>query len=70
MRWSGFSQTGVVSIHRPQGSTRIRLYPQRLVYDLLEAFNVAQTNLSDETMRDIGLVQSYDSGRRNRLYER
>ena len=42
-------------IHRPQGSTRIRLYPQRLVYDLLEAFNVAQTNLSDETMRDIGL---------------
>ena len=42
-------------IHRPQGSTRIRLYPQQLVYDLLEAFNVAQTNFSDETMRDIGL---------------
>ena len=42
-------------IHRPQGSTRIRLYPQQLVYDLLEAFNVAQTTLSDAVMRDIGL---------------
>ena len=42
-------------IHRPQGSTRIRLYPQQLVYDLLEAFNVASTNFSDEVMRDIGL---------------
>ena len=42
-------------INRPQGSTRIRLYPQQLVYDLLEAFNVAQTDFSDETMRDIGL---------------
>ena len=42
-------------IHRPQGSTRIRLYPQQLVYDLLEAFNIAQTNFSDDVMRDIGL---------------
>lgn len=42
-------------IHRPQGSTRIRLYPQQLVYDLLEAFNVAQTDFGDEVMRDIGL---------------
>ena len=42
-------------IHRPQDSTRIRLYPQQLVYDLLEAFNVTQTNLSDDIMRDIGL---------------
>lgn len=42
-------------IHRPQGSTRIRLYPQQLVYDLLAAFNVARTNFSDEAMRDIGL---------------
>ena len=42
-------------IHRPQGSTRIRLYPQQLVYDLLEAFNVAQTNFGDDVMRDIGL---------------
>jgi len=42
-------------IHRPQGSTRIRLYPQQLVYDLLEAFNVARTNFGDDVMRDIGL---------------
>lgn len=42
-------------IHRPQGSTRIRLYPQQLVYDLLEAFNVAGTTFSDDIMRDIGL---------------
>ena len=42
-------------IHRPRGSTRIRLYPQQLVYDLLESFNVAQAGLTDEVMRDIGL---------------
>ena len=42
-------------IHRPKGSTRIRLYPQQLVYDLLEAFNIARTNFSDDIMRDIGL---------------
>lgn len=42
-------------IHRPQGSTRIRLYPQQLVYDLLDAFNVARTDFSGEVMRDIGL---------------
>ena len=45
----------VQRIHRPQGSTRIRLYPQQLVYDLLEAFNVARSNFSDDVMRDIGL---------------
>lgn len=42
-------------IHRPRGSTRIRLRPQQLVYDLLEAFNVAGTNFNDDVMRDIGL---------------
>lgn len=42
-------------IHRPQGSTRQRLYPQQLVYDLLESFNIAQTNFSDDVMRDVGL---------------
>ena len=42
-------------IHRPLGSTRIRLYPQQLVYDLLEAFNVARTDFGGEVMRDIGL---------------
>ena len=42
-------------IHRPQGSTRIRLYPQQLVHDLLNAFNIAQTDFGDDVMRDIGL---------------
>lgn len=42
-------------IHNLPGSTRIRLYPQQLVYDLLDAFNIARTNFSDEIMRDIGL---------------
>lgn len=42
-------------IHRPGGSTRIRLYPQQLVYDLLEAFNLAQSGFTDDVMRDIGL---------------
>ena len=42
-------------IHRAKGSTRIRLYPQQLVYDLLEAFNVHRSNFDDEIMRDIGL---------------
>ena len=42
-------------INRPQGSTRIRLYPQQLVHDLLNAFNIARTNFSAEVMRDIGL---------------
>lgn len=42
-------------IHRPMGSTRIRLYPQQLVYDLLEAFKIARTNLADDVMRNIGL---------------
>lgn len=42
-------------IHRPQGSTRIRLRPQELVYDLLEAFNIDRTGFNDDIMRDIGL---------------
>ena len=42
-------------VHRAQGSPRLRLYPQQLVYELLEAFNVAQTDFGDDVMRDIGL---------------
>ncbi len=45
-------------IHRPRGSTRIRLYPQQLVYDLLEAFNLAETHFSEDIMRDIGLFST------------
>ncbi len=42
-------------IHRPTGSTRLRLYPQQLVYDLLESFNVARSYFANDVMRDIGL---------------
>ena len=42
-------------IHRPSGSPRVRLYPQSLVYELLQAFNLPHTNFDDNTMRDIGL---------------
>lgn len=42
-------------IHRPQGSTRQRLYPQQLLYDLLNAFGIASTNMSNDVMREVGL---------------
>ena len=44
-----------ISTPQSDGGTRILLYPQKLVYDLLAAFNVAQTGFSDDVMRDIGL---------------
>ena len=52
-----FSQWGR-DIHRPIGTSRQRLYPQKLVYDLLEAFRIVDTNWGqsqDAIMRDIGL---------------
>lgn len=44
-------------IHAPTGvgTVRQRLFPQELLGDLLEAFNVAGSALSDDVMRDIGL---------------
>lgn len=42
-------------IHTPPGGARRRVYPQKLVYDLLEAFGISRAPLSDEVMRDIGL---------------
>ncbi|CAJ9446729.1 superfamily I DNA/RNA helicase [Burkholderia pseudomallei] len=42
-------------IHAPQGAARQRLFPQALLVDLLEAFDVAHSNFSDDVMRDIGL---------------
>jgi DNA helicase-2/ATP-dependent DNA helicase PcrA len=42
-------------IHTPLGGARRRVYPQQLVYDLLEAFGVARAGFSDEILRDIGL---------------
>jgi len=42
-------------IHTPPGSTRRRVYPQQLVYDLLEAFRLHGSGFADDVMRDIGL---------------
>jgi DNA helicase-2/ATP-dependent DNA helicase PcrA len=42
-------------IHTPPGGARRRVYPQQLVYDLLDAFGLARSPLSDAVMRDIGL---------------
>lgn len=42
-------------IHRPRGGPRVRLYPQKLFYELLEAFGLSGTNFTDDVMRDIGL---------------
>ncbi|SKA72108.1 DNA helicase-2 / ATP-dependent DNA helicase PcrA [Paucidesulfovibrio gracilis DSM 16080] len=42
-------------IHTPRAGARRRVYPQQLVHDLLEAFNLAASDFSDEVMRDIGL---------------
>ena len=42
-------------VHRQRGSTRIRLYPQQLVYELLEAFGLSRAGFGDDIMRDIGL---------------
>lgn len=42
-------------IHTPPGGARRRVYPQQLVYDLLEAFDLAQAGFTDEILRDIGL---------------
>jgi len=42
-------------IHTPIGAARQRLFPQELLMDLLEAFDVASSHFGDDTMRDIGL---------------
>ena len=44
-------------IHRPGDSPRVRLYPQELMYELLSALNLAESDFSDDVdvMRDIGL---------------
>ncbi len=42
-------------IHTPQGGSRQRIYPQQLVYDLLDAFGIARRPPAQEVMRDIGL---------------
>ena len=42
-------------IHAPISGTRRRVYPQQLVYDLLNSFGIEQTEFDDGVMHDIGV---------------
>jgi DNA helicase-2/ATP-dependent DNA helicase PcrA len=42
-------------IHTPAGGARRRVYPQVLVYDLLEAFGLSRAPIAPVVMREIGL---------------
>lgn len=42
-------------IHTPSGGARRRVYPQKLIYELLEVFGLGSAYVPDEVMRDIGL---------------
>jgi len=42
-------------IHRGHTGPRLRLYPQGLVHDLLNAFNIAKASFDAGTMQDIGM---------------
>lgn len=45
-------------IHRPAGGARRKVYPQKLVHDLLDAFGLKRTYFDDAVMRDIGVFSS------------
>lgn len=47
-------------IHRPIGGARRKVYPQRLVHELIEAFNVTTTEFHnfEQVMRDLGVFSS------------
>ena len=44
-------------IHRPQGGARRKVYPQMLVHQLLEAFNISTTSFDnkEQVLRDLGV---------------
>ena len=42
-------------IHAPVGGVRQRLYPQTLVHELLNAFDIRQSDLPEEIMLDLGM---------------
>ena len=44
-----------VKIHSPTGGTRIRLYPQQLLHDLLHSLGLQNTTFDSGTMQDIGM---------------
>jgi DNA helicase II / ATP-dependent DNA helicase PcrA len=54
---TGLFATWGRDIHAPtdRGAPRRRIYPQNLVFDLLETFDVANTALDDAVLQDIGV---------------
>lgn len=42
-------------IHRPAGGSRQRLYPQRLLHEMLAALGLPQTRFDEGTMQDLGV---------------
>lgn len=46
-------------IHTPISVERRRVYPQRLLHDLLFAFDVAHSDLDEGTMADIGVLSQF-----------
>ena len=45
------------NIHRPPGGARRKVYPQKLVHDLLESFNISSTHFEnhEQVLRDLGV---------------
>ena len=48
------------NIHRPPGGARRKVYPQKLVHDLLESFNISNTQFEnhEQVLRDLGVFSS------------
>lgn len=46
-------------IHTPINVERRRVYPQRLLHDLLFAFDIAHSDLDEGTMADIGVLSKF-----------
>lgn len=42
-------------IHGPTEETRRRVFPQRLLHELLHAFGISRTDMPDDVMRDVAL---------------
>jgi len=43
------------NIHAAQGGTRQRIYPQQILFEILDAFRIRESDFPDDVMRDIGL---------------
>jgi DNA helicase-2/ATP-dependent DNA helicase PcrA len=47
-----------LEIHTPPGGARRKVYPQQLLHELLDAFGIASSNLSDSILRDLGVFSN------------